>query len=73
MAIFLPNNKWRDEQLRKFVNEEDISDTGVNVNSYTHMWAVLIDKRYTGVKGGIRAIMPREKYSNAWLIVPQPE
>lgn len=67
ISIFRANKKWHDEQLRKFDDEDDVTDHGELSEEYMDSWAVLVNKEYTGLHDPVRAIIPTKKLTNGWL------
>lgn len=49
LATFLAIKNCRTEFLRKFDDHDDLADIGKNADRFTHLWAMLMDKRYTDV------------------------
>lgn len=61
VAISRANKNGCMEFLQKFDNEDDLIGRGKNTDQFSHSWAVLMDKRYTGADGDLRAIIPSKK------------
>ncbi|KAH9108391.1 hypothetical protein AeMF1_016432 [Aphanomyces euteiches] len=61
LTLFMNRLDLHRRCLGKRSSEESIVDTGEGISTFSHKWAVLMDKGYEGCDEAVRSIRPKKK------------